>query len=66
MDSTGLFMSFWSKSGRLKYVKRYWKKGGGVLQLEEPCSSVSIVSDYGLDDREMEVRSPAGARGFFL
>jgi hypothetical protein len=40
-------------------------QGGGVLQLEEPGSSVSIVSDYGLDDREMEVRSPARARGFF-
>jgi hypothetical protein len=29
-------------------------------------SSVSIVSDYGLDDRAIEVRSPADARGFFL
>jgi hypothetical protein len=28
-------------------------------------SSVSIVSDYGPDDREIEVRSPAGAKGFF-
>jgi hypothetical protein len=29
-------------------------------------SSVSIVSDYGLDDRANEVRSQAGARRFFL
>jgi hypothetical protein len=29
-------------------------------------SSVSIVSGYGLDDRTIEVRSPAEARGFFL
>jgi hypothetical protein len=29
-------------------------------------SSVSIVSGYGLDDREIEVRSPAEAKGFFL
>jgi hypothetical protein len=29
-------------------------------------SSVSIVSDYGLDDRPIEVRSPAEARGLFL
>jgi hypothetical protein len=29
-------------------------------------SSVSIVSDYGLDDRAIEVRSPAGARIFPL
>jgi hypothetical protein len=27
-------------------------------------SSVSIVSGYGLDDRAIEVRSPAGARIF--
>jgi hypothetical protein len=29
-------------------------------------SSVSIVSGYGLDDRVIDVRSPAEARGFFL
>jgi hypothetical protein len=29
-------------------------------------SSVSIVSGYGLDDREIEVRSPTKAIGFFL
>jgi hypothetical protein len=28
-------------------------------------SSVSIVSGYGLDDRAIEVRSPAEAKGFF-
>jgi hypothetical protein len=27
-------------------------------------SSVSIVSDYGLDDRAIEVQSPAGAEDF--
>jgi hypothetical protein len=32
----------------------------------EPCSSVSIVSGYGLDDRAIEVRFPAEAKGFFL
>jgi hypothetical protein len=32
----------------------------------EPGSSVSIVSDYGLDDRAIEVRSPAETKGFFL
>jgi hypothetical protein len=30
----------------------------------EPGSSVSIVSDYGLDDRAIGVRSPAGANDF--
>jgi hypothetical protein len=29
-------------------------------------SSVSTVSDYRLDDRAIEVRSPAEARAFFL
>jgi hypothetical protein len=32
----------------------------------EPGSSVSIVSGYGLDDRAIEVRSPAEAKRFFL
>jgi hypothetical protein len=30
----------------------------------EPGSSVSIVSGYGMDDRAIEVRSPAEAKGF--
>jgi hypothetical protein len=30
----------------------------------EPSSSVSIVSGYGLDDRVIDVRSPAGAKDF--
>jgi hypothetical protein len=29
-------------------------------------SSVSIVSDYGMDDRAIGVRSPAGAKDFFF
>jgi hypothetical protein len=32
----------------------------------EQGSSVSTVSGYGLDDRTIEVRSPAEAKGFFL
>jgi hypothetical protein len=32
--------------------------------LSEPGSSVSIVSGYGLDDRAIEVRSPARAKDF--
>jgi hypothetical protein len=32
----------------------------------EPGSSVSIVYGYGLDDRTIEVRSSAEAKGFFL
>jgi hypothetical protein len=31
---------------------------------QEPGSSVSIVSGYGLDDRAIEVRSPTGAKNF--
>jgi hypothetical protein len=36
------------------------------LTLSEPGNSVSIMSGYGLDDRAIEVRSAAGAKGFFL
>jgi hypothetical protein len=32
----------------------------------EPGSSVSTASGYGMDDRAIEVRSPAEAKGFFL
>jgi hypothetical protein len=32
--------------------------------VREPSTSVSIVSGYGLEDREMEVRSPAEAKDF--
>jgi hypothetical protein len=32
----------------------------------ESGSSVSIMSGYGLDNRAIEVRSPAEAIGFFL
>jgi hypothetical protein len=34
--------------------------------MDEPGSSVSIVSGYGLDDRAIEVRSLAKTKGFFL
>jgi hypothetical protein len=36
----------------------------GYLYVKEPGSSGSIVSDYGLDDREIGVRFPAGAKDF--
>jgi hypothetical protein len=35
-----------------------------LVFLRSRGSSVSIVSDYGLDDRAIGVRSPAGARDF--
>jgi hypothetical protein len=35
-----------------------------ITKLGEPGSSESIVPDYGLDDRVIEVRYPAEARGF--
>jgi hypothetical protein len=38
---------------------------GHFALLGEPVSSVSIVSSYGLDDRVIEVRSLAEAKGFF-
>jgi hypothetical protein len=60
------------------YLKEYiviWKKQAlswcmHLLAVEdsifEPGSSVSILSGYGLDDRAIEIRSPAEAKGFFL
>jgi hypothetical protein len=36
----------------------------GLCCVCELGSSVSIVSGYGLDDRAIEVRSPADAKGF--
>jgi hypothetical protein len=41
----------------LSHVKATFKSRG---------SSVSMVSDYGLDDREIKVRSVAEAKEFFL
>jgi hypothetical protein len=44
-----------------------WKRHGKkVSNGSQPSSSVSIVSGYGLDDRAIEARSPAEAKGFFL
>jgi hypothetical protein len=37
-----------------------------IMHLDEPGSSVSIVSGLGLDDRVIEVRSPAETKGFFV
>jgi hypothetical protein len=46
----------------LNYVdklERYKYPGTDLIETE--VTSSSIVSDYGLDDREIEVRSPTGA-----
>jgi hypothetical protein len=32
----------------------------------DSSGSIGLVSDYGLEDRTIEVRSPAEAKGFFL
>jgi hypothetical protein len=37
-----------------------------IIEQRSWSSSVNIVSDYGLDDQAIEVRSPAEAKGFFL
>jgi hypothetical protein len=34
--------------------------------MSELCSSVSILSGYGLDDRTIDVRSLAEVKGFLL
>jgi hypothetical protein len=38
--------------------------GGAMFKYRSRVSSGSIVSDYGLDDRAIGVRSPAGAKDF--
>jgi hypothetical protein len=35
-----------------------------LKEQQEPGSSVSIVSDYGLDDQAIKIRSPVGAEDF--
>jgi hypothetical protein len=37
-----------------------------IMQITSLGISVITVSDYGLDDRAIEVRSSAEAKGFFL
>jgi hypothetical protein len=48
------------------YFKLLVIKARGKKYTSEPGSSRSIVSGYGLDDRAIEVRSPAEAKGFVL
>jgi hypothetical protein len=52
-----LSVRMWTSTNRLGLVST-----GELLS----GSSGSIVSDYGLDDRVIEVQSPAEAKGFFL
>jgi hypothetical protein len=37
-----------------------------VVENDEPGSKVIIVSNYGLDNRAIEIRSPAGAKDLSL
>jgi hypothetical protein len=47
----------------LKYINEKYNVVTAIKS--ESGSSVSIVSGYGLDDRAIEVRSPAEAKGIF-
>jgi hypothetical protein len=49
-----LYLQFSSDPYSCRLLEDYRSRG----------SSVSIVSDYGLDDRAIEVRYPAGAKDF--
>jgi hypothetical protein len=49
-----------------KTGKTFQKQCMLLMRTMSRVSSFSMVSDYGLDDRAIEVRSPAEARGFFL
>jgi hypothetical protein len=64
--SVGLCWCFWEDTGpsNLEDVILFNMQ---YFMNKERGSSGSIVSDYGLDDRAIEVRSPAEAKkGFFL
>jgi hypothetical protein len=54
----------YSNVGRGLLPSRQFTSKRGNPCCHEPGSSVSIVSGYELDDREIEVRSPAEAKGF--
>jgi hypothetical protein len=56
ISTVGNFQIMWQIWEYVDPTNGTWSRG----------SSVSIVSDYGLDDRAIEVRSPADAKGFFL
>jgi hypothetical protein len=43
-----------------------WGERRASYESVHVCLSISIVSDYGLDDRTIEVPSPAEANVFFL
>jgi hypothetical protein len=47
-------------------ITAFWYIAPCSLVDDESDSSVSIVSGYELDDRAIEVRSPAEAKRFFL
>jgi hypothetical protein len=58
---------FYFPSAALKFILTfmyYFLIMCEYLSIYEPSSSVSIVSGYGLDDRAIEVRSPAQAKDF--
>jgi hypothetical protein len=54
----------WSWWNILRGFASYRSLGTSDVSSSEPGSSVSIVSSYGLDDRVIEVRSPARAKDF--
>jgi hypothetical protein len=60
----------WQSLLRRQSFLRYWEilsiLYNPKFRYDKPGSSVSIVSGYRLDDRVIEVRSPAEAKGFFL
>jgi hypothetical protein len=52
---------------RLHFSEMFFpEKDKRILFYMSRGNSVSLVSGYGLDDRAIEVRSPAEAKRFFL
>jgi hypothetical protein len=57
----------WARNvAHIGYLRNRYTFFTSKPEIGEPGSSVSIVFVYGLDDRAIEVRFPAEAKGFFL
>jgi hypothetical protein len=65
-EYTALVSSLRSLVISAEQFKRWFDLPGLLLSVRSRVSSGSIVSDYGLDDPAIEVRSPAEAKEFFL
>jgi protein involved in ribonucleotide reduction len=60
-----ILLAFDSLTGNFRDFPQFLEENVRI-PVQRRGSSVSIVSGYGLDDRAIEVRTPAEAKVFFL